>query len=88
LLQINAEFQQQACASIGASLLQSHNTANFSQMEGLMANTEIASEDNILVFISYLLPWTTVSIIPKSAIIIFPLLQSDEMTFKNAIFVP
>jgi len=57
-------------------------------MEGLMANTEIASEDNILVFISYLLPWTTVSIIPKSAIIIFPLLQSDEMTFKNAIFVP
>jgi len=57
-------------------------------MEGLMANTKIASEDNILVFISYLLPWTTVSIIPKSAIIIFPLLQSDEMTFKNAIFVP
>ncbi len=53
-----------------------------------MANTEIASEDNILVFISYLLSWTTVSIIPKFAFIIFPLLQSDEMTFKNAIFVP
>jgi hypothetical protein len=57
-------------------------------MEDLMANTEIASEDNILVFISYLLlPWTTVSIIPKFVFIIFPLLQSDEMTFKNAIFV-